>query len=71
MLGNRIDDACRLRLRQVGERDYREVVAEVASNVGLEPLPGPAMSLYDLAGYAIDFPAEPVGVATTAVQSDR
>ena len=73
--GHAIDHAASVRLREVGERDHRGVVAPaglvVARNVGLEALPRAAVTLDVASGNAIDFEAEPVRMLASAVERDR
>src|SRR5688500_14559506 len=71
MEGDPVDNAFRIRLGEIGQRNDRDVVAEIACDVGLESLPRAAVTLDVLAADPIDLEAEPVRMPAAAVEGDR
>src|SRR5688500_11274824 len=66
-----VGETCRIRLREIGEHYDREVVAEEAREVCLEPLPRAAMRMQRMPAALIDRPTETVGVRLSAIETDR
>ena len=70
MRGDAIGDASRNGLREIRQRDHRDVVASVAGDVALEALPRAAMSLHGLSGEPIDLEAKAIRMRPADIQRD-